>query len=237
MDKTQEAQLAALEARLDHFKLYDFFPIPVDYEARLKGQFDKDYIEVRIRELDHLLNPVVKTLVGDDPGKLVDPGDHYLMYRAPSFEGYIPKKIRILNQFGLQSYELGRAVRMIVPAEKIEPGSTPPSKRDHYKVYDILSTELISTPVSLSDQFVTNKTTVTDPRFFCVPAEKVVVVDGAKKIFPIYDEEAHMTIYGIEPDELSETRVVEDQFGSQEVEAVLGVMLAVPTLKLEYSIG
>ena len=227
-------RLAELEARLDHFKLYDFFPIPVDYRPYLKGQFDKDYVEVRLRELDHLLNPVSKAREGEEPPKLVDPDDHYLMYRGPSVEGYIGRRVQILNQFGKQEYELGRAVRMIVPAEKIEPGSSPPGKRDHYKVYDILSSTLIDEPVTLADQFVTNSTRVTDPRFFCVPAEKVVPIDGEKQRFPIVDEEAHLTIYGIEPDELSETRDVEDQFGRETITAVLGVMLAVPTLKLSW---
>ncbi|MCH9647891.1 MAG: hypothetical protein K0U98_06605 [Deltaproteobacteria bacterium] len=235
MDKADaEARLEALEARLDHFKLYDFFPIEVGYRAYLRGQFDEAEVEVRLRELDHLLNPVSKARKGEEPPELVNPMDHYLMYRAPSFEGYVYKRVTILNQFGRQEYELGRAVRMIVPAEKIEKGSEPPVERDHYKVYDILSSKMIEAPVTLTDQFVKNSTVVLDPRFFCVPAEKVIVGDGGKKRFPIYDEEAHLTIYGIDPDELSETREVEDQFGREEVEAVLGVMLAVPTLKLSY---
>ncbi len=227
---TPEERLEALERRLDHFKLYDFLPVPVAYRALLEGQFDTGDVEVYLRELDHLGPPVRKTRPGEEPTGVVDRNAHILMYRAPSYESYRYRLVTIFNQFGRREYELGRAVRMITPAEKFEEGSALVDGLNHYKVYDILSTDVLDEPVTLSDQFTEAATVVREPRFFCVPVAKVV---GPKRsVTPIADAEAHLTIYGIDMDEIEETREVEDQFGRLTVTAVRGVMLAVPTLKL-----
>ncbi len=226
-----QARLAALEARLDHFEIYDFVPVDVGYSVTLKDQFDEGPADARLRQLDHLLNPVSKALPNRRPPALVDEFDHYLLYRAGS-ESYVDRLVCVFNQFGRQEYRLGRPVRLIVPAEKVEPGSSLPQGRDIYKVYQILSAENIDQPVTLRDQFGTLETVVREPRFFCVPAKQQRESD--REWIPINDEEAHLTIYGIDPNPVQEPRQVIDQFGSQDIEAVLSVMLAVPTLKLSF---
>jgi len=140
--------------------------------------------------------------------------------------------VRLRNQFGDQTLRIGAPEMLLVPTHKIEKGSAPPERLDHFKCYRVLKGSPIGRTVSLRDQFLRSaKVEVTEPLFFCVPVAKRYL----KKVEAIHDEKSHLTIYRISPREHSTSRKVRDQFDGYGLTMLSTAMLAVPSLKLEWT--
>jgi hypothetical protein len=209
---------------LDHFKAYQIDPQPADYEVRLKGQFDQGYLPARLLRYERFLNPVSKN---DEP--IIDKNAHLNWYLIQTDNEPV-RTVSYYNQFGLQTIKIGRAVALLVPTEKIEPGSQFPQKLDHYKVYEVLSAKDTNKGVFLVDQFTQEQNVAYRPAYFAVPVEKVH--NGT--IFPINNPEDHIVFYKLDPRDWSFFRNTRDQFNFNEMKTMWSDLLGVPSHKLAW---
>lgn len=216
--------------RLDHFQIYDIFPMGVNYDgAFLEGQFDKVPKEVNIKIFEHIATPVSK-----NGAPIQDENAHFTGYvmRTPRPEP--ERTVVIRNQFGTQELRIGLATVLLVPAEKLEPGLSFPAGLDHYECYRVVVGDSVDRDVSLRDQFDSRTgVPVTFPLLFCVP----VVKTYGKETTTISRPRAHLTFYRIEPEEYSIPRTFSDQFATTDVTVVRSVMLGVPTKKIKWAVA
>jgi hypothetical protein len=85
--------------------------------------------------------------------------------------------------------------------------------------------------LKLRDQFGADEVSLRLPRYFAVP---VVKKYGDKK-YPIQNDRAHLLIFGITPRDLKKKVTVRNQFArGAAIQTVRSVMLAAPSLKLEW---
>ena len=82
----------------------------------------------------------------------------------------------------------------------------------------------------VKDQFGAEEVKVYNPAFFAVPVRKW----WEGRDFGISHPKAHLAIYKIYPSAAHQTVLVRDQFGRRYLQVVRSVLLAVPTLKLEW---
>ena len=124
--------MTAKELKLDYFKFYDVANREVDGDVLLRGQFDQRPQKMRLRLLDYFANPVSKN---NEP--LYDKNAHLAWYRGvqPSEP---PRRVVLENQFGKFDIRTGTGYGLLVPTQKVEPGSVFPNELDHYKVYRLL---------------------------------------------------------------------------------------------------
>jgi hypothetical protein len=138
----------------------------------------------------------------------------------------------IENQFGKFEFRTGTGYGLLVPTQKLEPGSAYPERLDHFKVYRLVDVVRVPDKVlKLRDQFGASEARLTLPLFFAVPVTK----RHGTKVFQIRNERAHLLIVGITPRNFQKKVKLRNQFTrGVSVQVVRSVMLAVPSIKHEW---
>lgn len=127
--------------------------------------------------------------------------------------GFKKKKLRITKM-----------AFILLPTEKIEPGSCFPVNLDHYVGYVVDPIPRESKTVSLADQFLSTTGTATELLFFCAPASKNFSV--------IKNSEDHLAVYRISTNAMPDRNVrINNQFGPQDFVPERIYYLLVPTKK------
>jgi hypothetical protein len=215
----------AHDLRLDYFQVYDAANQRVGESVALMGQFDKEPERGRLLFLDLFANPVSKN---DEP--IYDKNAHFTCYYLyePAPE---PTRVVIAeNQFGTHELFIGNAVRLLVPAQKLDRRTVFPRELDHYKVYRVLEGRPVDAGVALRDQFMTSDAKVTYPYGFAVPVKK----EHEGRTFPIHNEKAHLILYKMSPRSFAKPVKVRDQFGGRYLYVYRAILLAVPSVKHEW---
>ena len=216
----------AHELKLDYFQIYDAANQRVRERVILKDQFDEEPEKNLLTFLDWFANPVSKN--GED---IYDKRAHftgYYLYQS------VPDPTRLVyleNQFGEQKLVIGRAFRLLVPAAKrTREGTLYSRELSHYKVYGVIEGEPPRKEVTLEDQFGRSEATVLYPYGFAAPTEK----EHEGRTFPIYNERAHLVLYRLGPRRMRKAVTVADQFGRYYVGLYQPILLAAPSVKLEW---
>ncbi len=209
---------------IDHFKVYRIEPQDVTFEVFLRGQFEDYYKVARLYQYTRFLNPVSK----NDEG-ITDRRNHLNWYEIETDGDDPTRQLSVYNQFGLQTLVIDRAVALLAPAEKVEDGSEPPPRLDHYKVYLVIDGEPVYRDVQLKDQFVVERNIAMRPVYFAVPVEK-----RHDRHFPITFREDHIVFYMLEPQPIDQYRLTIDQFGKHDMKTRYSELLGVPTWKLAW---
>ncbi len=211
--------------QLDHFKVYNIEPMPVNADVWLRGQFDGNLFKrAFVYEYAKFLNPVDKNGEG-----IIDKYDH-LNWHWIETDPEPTREVTLYNQFGQQIIKIDRAVALLAPAEKIEPGSQPPSDLDHYKVYEVVSAQPVHWGVDLKDQFGHEGNRAIIARYFAVPVDK----RHNNLYFPIINKEDHIVFYMLDPIPINEYRPTRDQFGQHDMRTIESELLGVPTKKISW---
>lgn len=176
-------------------------------------------------ELQCFSNPDQKTHDGITYG-INAPRLHYTWWRLPS-DGFDRPGVQVSNQFGPQSLHVkGNAQFLLNPATKNDAGPIPAA--NHYKCYFCEGTAPNVT-VALADQFTQRSALVGRPFWLCNPTQKI---DVSGLTHEIVDPDQHLVCYSIEPELVSFTAVVSDQFIQNRQLALLGSLyLCVPSEK------
>jgi hypothetical protein len=209
---------------LDHYKVYVIEPVDVEFQVWLRGQFDGNIWDyTKLYTYERFLNPADKNGEG-----IIDKHAHLNWY-ATAQESLEPiRKIEVFNQFGNQVIKTDQPVAMLVPTEKIEPGSQFPANLDHYKVFRIISYDGFQpVPVVIKDQFGVEDNKALRPVYFAVPVEK-----RHNAYFPINNPSDHLVFYQLDPRQWNEGRKTKDQFGTWDMKTRYSELLGVPTQKL-----
>jgi BarA-like signal transduction histidine kinase len=213
--------------KLDYFQVYDVVDRPVDPEQagklQLKGQFDKGRVSMVLKHLDFFANPVSKN---GEP--LFDKQAHLAWYVGAQ-PAEPARVVSLENQFGKFEIQIGRGRGLLVPTQKIEPGSVLPRELDHYKVYQVLH---ISKPLQqamrLRDQFRASEARLTSALFFAVPVQKWH--NAATQV--IQNPKTHLLIVGISPRPIEKAITIRNQFVKRaQLSVQRSVMLAIPSVK------
>jgi hypothetical protein len=221
--------MEAQEIQLDYFNIYDVVDYRVEYQVILKGQFDEEPKEAWLLCLSHFANPVSKN---NEP--IHNPNAHLTWYSLcqPILEP--ARMVVVENQFGQQEIPIGKPHALLAPAKKEREESEFPDDLDHFKLYGVLEGEPVHQVVALQDQFgieEAGETKVSFPLAFGVPVEKEYKGD----VSPIRNHEAHLMIYRVTPRSLEQGRGVRDQFDGRDLTFLQSVLLAVPSVKLEWN--
>jgi hypothetical protein len=210
---------------LDHYKVYVIEPMDVEFKVWLRGQFDGNIWDLtKLYTYERFLNPADKNGEG-----IIDKHAHLNWYRTAQENLEPIRKIEVFNQFGLQTIKTDQPVAMLVPAEKIEPGSQFPANLDHYKVFRIISYDGFQpVPVVIKDQFGVEDNRALRPVYFAVPVEK----RHNNGYYPINNREDHLVFYQLDPREWNEGRTTKDQFGALDMKTRYSELLGVPSQKL-----
>jgi hypothetical protein len=214
--------------KLDHFKLHGVRPQEVMYKIQWQGQFDKEKPKSAL-----LTNLVAFAAVAQkNDEKVRDKNAHFTCYKVAQRERELRRIVTIRNQFGEARLRLDQPSLILVPARKVEEGQAFPEKLDHYKCYEVVRAPAPNVKeLRLGDQFGEGEAQVGPPKFFCVPAMKWY----KEQEHPIKNKEDHLTLYAIRAAPSKEKTIgVVDQFDDRRVQLLQGVMLAVPTSKLDY---
>ncbi|UCH83172.1 MAG: T9SS type A sorting domain-containing protein [Candidatus Latescibacterota bacterium] len=203
---------------LDHFKVYDVDNIVTALTVTLEDQFDSR--NVYLDMIDHFANPVDKN--GE---QIADFNAHLIWYKFTSPDPPIVRDVEVDNQFGTQWVRIGLPEYLLVPAEKIEPGSAFPVNLDHFECYRILQGDPINTFVTLEDQFGVEGVDVLEPVWFCNPA--------SKNYEGIISEVDHLVFYDITPSTQYSGLSIDaaDQFGTISMNVDSSLWLGVPSVK------
>jgi hypothetical protein len=218
--------MTAAELKLDYFKIYDVANLELNRAFQLKGQFDERLQKIRLVLLDFFANPVSKN---GEP--IYNKNAHLAWYRGP--QPPEPTRFALVeNQFGKIKIWIGNGGGLLVPTQKVEPGSVFPQGLDHYKVYRVLDWDQApEAKLKLRDQFDSDEVKLIRPIFFAVP----VLKRAGAKVFRIQNERAHLLIMAITPRSFQKRIRVRNQVHrSAAVQVVRSVMLAAPSLKHEW---
>lgn len=219
----------------DHFLVYDVTDVPTEkWTVKLEGQFDEKPKEVTIVSITHWANVVGKQHK-DSKGKVRDKHAHFTVYRFKQPEPEPRRTVRYDNQFGQGSIDVKMPLFLLVPAEKrSDPDSKPPTRLDHYKVYEVSKVNTAPPPpvVELKDQFGTlQQVAVGEPVFFCVPAVKHREGEKPTKLF---NRKNHMVVYQLPALKQRGPVKFKDQFMDFELAVQRPLYLMVPTHKLDW---
>ena len=162
---------------------------------------------------------------------MYDKNAHLAWYRGvqpPSLRGGVVLE----NQFGKFDIRTGTGYGLLVPTQKVEPGSVFPKELDHYKVYRLLDVEQVpEKALKLRDQFGSEEVKLRLPLYFAVPVTKRV----GEKSYPIQNERAHLLIFSITTREVQKAIKLRNQFArGTSVKVVRSLMLGAPSVKLEW---
>jgi hypothetical protein len=217
--------MTAQKLRLDYFNIYDVVNREVNFAVQARGQFDAKLVKMQLSVLDFFANPVSKN---GEP--MYDKRAHLAWYRGP-VPAEPTRRVVLENQFGKIQVWIGGSAGLLAPTHKVEPGSAAPEKLDHYKVYRVI--DWGQTPqanLKLKDQFGSGEAQLLKPAFFAVPVRRVY----KEKKFPIVNEKAHLLIFNVTPKDLQTKIKLSNQFEKSTATVVRRLMLAVPSVKLEW---
>ncbi|MDJ0838062.1 MAG: hypothetical protein QNK37_16220 [Acidobacteriota bacterium] len=207
---------------LDHYKVYRIsadFQIPIGALINTHDQLGS--YDVIVRDYFRHLNPVDKNHEG-----ILDKNAHLSWYRVDAPQQPV-RSVVAEDQFGMHEFRIQDLVGILVPTEKIEPGSSFPEKLSHYNVYRIVQSNPIYAPVWLVDQFIEEENVAQTPVFFAVPAGKV----HNNAYFPILNDADHLIFYRLNPIPYNFNRPTKDQFGLKKMLTSFSELLGVPCLK------
>jgi hypothetical protein len=181
---------------------------------------------MRLALLDFFGNPVSKN---GEP--IYDKNAHLAWYRGLQASEPM-RRVVVENQFGKFDIRTGTGYGLLVPSQKVEPGSVFPRTLDHYKVYRLVDVERVpDVKLKLRDQFGSDEVALRLPLYFAVPVMKKY---GDRK-YPIQNNRAHLLIFSITPRDTPKKITVRNQFSRGTSAAVVrSIMLAAPSLKLEW---
>jgi hypothetical protein len=218
--------MTAQELKLDYFQIYDLENRPAAGNILLQGQFDDKRIRMQVALIDFFGNAVSKN---GEP--LYDKNAHLAWYRGVQPAEPI-RRVILENQFGKFDIRTGTGYGLLVPTQKVEPGSAFPKTLDHYKVYRLVDVEPVPQKIiKLRDQFGPSETPLRLPLYFAVPVAK----RHDTKDDPIINKPAHLLIFSINVRNVEKKITLRNQFSrGTAVNVVRSVMLAVPSLKREW---
>jgi hypothetical protein len=208
--------------RLDHYMVYVVKAQPINVTIRLWGQFDASWRSAYVDRYTRHLNPVEKN------GEAINDKDAHLSWYDIQGQNEPIRSVWLENQFGPQDIKIGEAVALLVPTEKIEPGSQFPADLDHYKVYKVISGNPVNKGVELGDQFMQQGNVAMQPLYFAVPVRKY----HNGNLFPINNPDDHLIFYQLDPIDFNFYRETKDQFGHKETSTLFTELLGVPSKKL-----
>lgn len=210
----------------NHYKFYEAqTPVSQTFPVELRDQFNEKVLKGNVKEIRFFANPVSKNGL-----KIPDPQAHltwYLLELEPQEE--VKRRVWFFNQFGDQECVIGKSVYLLVPTEKIEPGSAYSGKFNHFLCYRVLEETSEGQQVTLKDQFDKEPVSanVIKLEYFCPPCQKNKEA--------IVDPDDHLAIYRIEihptPDK---ERKIKNQFGTYILTIGKARFLGVPTTKKEW---
>jgi hypothetical protein len=160
-----------------------------------------------------------------------DANRHFNWYAIEQEQPEPRRTVRFRNQFGEHSVIIRDPRFLMVPTQKIShEGSEFPESLDHYKCYEVIEVNTAPQPpvVKLEDQFGSGEAQVRKPRFFCLPVMKER--EGGE-VTDINNEEDHLAVYDISPEDRELEIEVKDQFDSRALKVNRSVFLAVPSVK------
>jgi len=216
------ALIPAMAQNLDHYKVYQVQPQVVNAPVDLLGQFETDFKPAWVYEYNRHLNPVSKN------GEGILRQNAHLSWYTIETEAEPARQVIIQNQFGLQEFIIQEAVALLVPTEKLEPGSSFPNFLDHYKVYRVVQANPVFRPVFLQDQWCQEQNEAMQPEYFAVPVEKL----HNGQWFPINNPDDHLVFYNLEPTPWNFFHWTSDQFGFKPMTTTNTELLGVPSFKL-----
>jgi hypothetical protein len=157
---------------LGHFKEYETAAATPVFETRTASVRDSfGPSNVVVTAPIELLNPVDKNAEGMSR---VDA--HLTCYRIRDRSKKSRerrRKVRIGNQFGVQTLALREATRLCLPATKNGALPAPPGGIDHFKCYVTKPEKLkLNVDVTLRDDYAFDEVNVGPPQLFCNPASK-----------------------------------------------------------------
>jgi hypothetical protein len=224
-----------IPTNLDHFNCY-LAPGPIQpATALLHDQFDiappsatflPGFFET-VTDLRSVLfcNPVQKTLVTGATTQILHADAHLMMYLINP-QASTPRKVTVVNQFGTTTLQTGRALILAVPSGKalLTPAGAAPAlpaipaqtELDHFKCYEAAG-ETATVPVTLTDQFRTEKVQVLRPILFCNPTLKEVLngdnaIAAVPTVTPVTYPLSHLTCYLTTPVPFQGVVVYNNQF-------------------------
>jgi hypothetical protein len=209
---------------LDHYMVYVVKALPIGQTIRLFGQFDTTWQSAFVDRYTRHLNPVEKN------GEPINDKDAHLSWYDIQGQNEPIRSVWLENQFGPQDIKIGEAVALLVPTEKIEPGSQFPPNLDHYKVYKVVSGNPVNAQVDLVDQFMQQGNVAMQPVYFAVPVQK----RHNGTIFPINNPDDHLIFYQLDPIDFNFFRQTKDQFGLKDTSTLFTELLGVPSRKLAW---
>jgi hypothetical protein len=216
----------------NHFKVYptrsltEFKPFTVG----LKDQFAREPMKVDLAGITFFANPVKKTYNGVT-SPTPNPNAHLTWYKFMKPEMTGKRRVSFKNQFGEQRCELAEAIFLLVPTEKVEPGSSMPREFNHFKAYKVTTQQFSRRRVTLQDQWDKRPVTVEVVKllFFLNPVSK----NGEPIPRPGYHLACYATQGGAAPavKEVS----IKNQFGDRRLAPPAApTMICVPTEKLRW---
>lgn len=218
--------MTAKELKLDYFQIYDLENRPAVGNIAVQGQFDQRRLRMQLALVDFFGNAVSKN---GEP--IYDKNAHVAWYRGVQ-PAEPMRRVILENQFGRFDIRTGTGYGLLVPTQKVEPGTAFPESLDHYKVYRLVDVEEAPRPtLRLRDQFGASEALLRLPLYFAVPVTK----RHDAKDFPIHNKTAHFLIFGITARDVEKKITIRNQFSrGTSVKAVRSIMLAVPSIKHEW---
>lgn len=270
-DNPRTTDLDRVQKVLDHFKCWTVNGGPVDRVAYLHDQFDFErnaagqleptFETVRVLDPTVFCNATQK-IHGDNSAGINDVNDHLTCYDMEELEdpdGFDPRPVEVINQFGTATLQVEFPIGLCVPTQKLTvqlPGATPqpggdfPKRLDHFKCYQVIG-QPVNERVELQDQFDRlffdgefEDVEELQPAILCNPAQKVVfrgftaatLTSNAIKweVTAVKHPAAHLVCYFIQPREtITASLEIKNQFGQQHLFAGTSELLCVPSLKRE----
>ena len=160
-----------VEVEAAHFMCYEFRKVNFNTTVQLLDRFRN--VSATVREGKRICTGADKN--DEDPNIPPFPSEHLVEYEiaTPSSP---QAKVQVSNQFGVKTYTISRATRLMVPSSKTlapagQPAPLPPNSIDHFECYQASGTAVNQT-VAIEDQFGQLLVNVRQPDFVCVPANK-----------------------------------------------------------------
>ena len=158
---------------LNHFQCYETHHGPERiFGISLDDRFGPGVVD--LKKLKRICAPSDKN--GEDPTAASDP-DHLGVYTikqtSPRFQPI--KGVVVENQFGVQTMNVVKPDRLLVPTAKSLTGPVPlPGSFgvDHFKCYKVAYVKLRAVGIHTEDQFGAQSIDIKKPTHLCVPADK-----------------------------------------------------------------
>lgn len=205
----------------NHYKVYEV-PEVFTFDRNIILDDQWGHSEHPLALLDKFANPVDKNQEGI-PNEFL----HQTWWEID--DPQVGRSVKILNQFGNQTWFVKDARYLVLPAAK-NVGGPPADNGQHYKCYEAQG-PILDAPVNLVDQWTTMQGFLTIPRYFCNPVDKMV--EGVH--YPTVNDSLHLACYQLEPPEqVNIPFMAMDQFGDWQLTALFPEWVCVPSAKVEF---